>query len=72
MFIYCYDDCAGTPVASPTPAASLTAANRLQVNAVGITLAVRQSTNFNVPYTTLINRVRLPNVDYNPLPSPSP
>ena len=50
----------------------LSAANRLQVNAVGITLSVRQSTNFNVPYTTLINRVRLPNVDYNPLPSPTP
>ena len=50
----------------------LSAANRLQVNAVGVTLSVRQSTNFHVPYTTLINRVRLPNVDYNPLPSPSP
>jgi hypothetical protein len=42
----------------------------LLVNAISITLSVRQSTNFNVPYTTLINRVRLANVDYNPLPSP--
>ena len=42
------------------------------MNAVGITLAVKQSSTPNVPYTTLINRVRLPNVDYNPLPSPSP
>ena len=24
----------------------------------------------NVPFTTLVNKVRLPNVDYNPLPSP--
>ena len=48
----------------------LSAANRLLVNAISVTLSVRQSTNFSVPYTTLINRVRLANVDYNPLPSP--
>ena len=50
----------------------LSAANRLQVNAVGITLSVRQSTNFSVPYTTLINRVRLPNVGLQPAPEPDP
>ena len=32
--------------------------------------SIRQSNNFNVPFTTLVNKVRLPNVDYNPLPSP--
>ena len=85
MFTYYYDDATGNPAcfangASPanpvcvsgTSVMPLSAANRLQVNAVGVTLSVRQSTNYNVPYTTLINRVRLPNVDYNPLPSPSP
>lgn len=85
VFTYYYDDALGNPAcyangaspANPVCATGasvmpLSAANRLQVNAVGITLSVRQSTNFSVPYTTLINRVRLPNVDYNPLPSPSP
>ena len=85
VFTYYYDDVNGAPAcftngASPLnpacPTAGsvmpLSAADRLRVNAVGITLSVRQSTNFTVPYTTLINRVRLPNVDYNPLPSPTP
>ena len=80
VFTYYYDDATGTPVSrtapSRRPCATSTplshAANRLLVNAVGITLAIRASTNYTVPYTTLINRVRLPNVDYNPLPSPSP
>ena len=58
----------------PTPrrSASLTSAETLQVNAVGITFAVRQSTNYKVPCATLVNRVRLANVDYNPIPSPVP
>lgn len=85
VFTYYYDDATGTPKcfangASPAnpvcdvgaSVIPLSAANRLLVNAVGITLAIRASTNYSVPYTTLINRVRLPNVDYNPLPSPSP
>ncbi len=70
VFTYYYDDASGNPVAFPQTSTPLVAANRLLVNAVGITLSARQSTNFNVPYTTLVNRVRLPNVDYNPLPSP--
>jgi type II secretory pathway pseudopilin PulG len=70
VFTYYYDDAAGNPQAFPTTSVPLAAADRLLVNAVGITLSVRQSTNFSVPYTTLVNRVRLPNVDYNPLPSP--
>lgn len=79
VFTYYSDDATGTPVCFPnggtcagTSVMPLSAANRLLVNAVAVTLSVRQSTNFSVPYTTLINRVRLPNVDYNPLPSPSP
>jgi prepilin-type N-terminal cleavage/methylation domain-containing protein len=72
VFTYYYDDANGDPVAFAAPLTTLSQANRLLVNGVGIRLSIRQSTNFNVPYTTLINRVRLPNVDYNPLPSPSP
>jgi prepilin-type N-terminal cleavage/methylation domain-containing protein len=85
VFTFYYDDATGIPAcyangaspANPLCVAGpsvmpLSAANRLQVNAVGITLSVRQSTNFSLPATTLINRVRLPNVEYNPLPSPSP
>lgn len=72
VFTFYYDDATGTPVAFTTGETPLSATNRLLVNAVGVTLAIRASTNYSVPYTTLINRVRLPNVDYNPLPSPSP
>jgi type II secretory pathway pseudopilin PulG len=85
VFTYYYDDATGNPAcyangASPAnpvcdigaSVMPLSQANRLQVNAVGVTLSVRQSTNYSVPYTTLINRIRLPNVDYNPLPSPTP
>jgi hypothetical protein len=67
VFTYYYDN-AGTPTAFATTDTPLNAANRLLVNAVGVTLAIRQSTNYSVPYTTLTNRVRLPNVDYNPIP----
>jgi prepilin-type N-terminal cleavage/methylation domain-containing protein len=70
VFTYYYDDASGAPAAFAPPATTLGASDRLLVNAVGITLAIRQSNNFNVPYTTLINRVRLPNVDYNPIPDP--
>jgi prepilin-type N-terminal cleavage/methylation domain-containing protein len=70
VFTYYYTDASGNPAAFLSTDTPLSAANRLLVNAISITLSVRQSTNFSVPYTTLINRVRLANVDYNPLPSP--
>ena len=72
VFTYWYDDANSVPTAFAAPSTTLSATDRLLVNAVGITLAVKQSSSTNVPYTTLINRVRLPNVDYNPIPSPSP
>jgi prepilin-type N-terminal cleavage/methylation domain-containing protein len=68
VFTYYYDDASGAPTAFPPPSTTLSPTDLLLVNAVGITLSIRQSNNFNVPYTTLINRVRLPNVDYNPIP----
>ena len=73
VFVYWYtDSTSGDPAAFPTPATSLVASDRLQVNAIGITFAIRQQTNYSVPCSTLVNRVRLANVDYNPIPSPSP
>jgi len=69
VFSYYYDN-AGTPAAFATSSLPLSAANRLSINAVGITLSIRQSTNYSVPATTLQNRVFLPNVDYNPIPGP--
>jgi type II secretory pathway pseudopilin PulG len=73
VFVYWHDDALGNPVSYPTPVASLVYPTELlQVNAVGITFAVRQQTNFKVPCATIVNRVRLANVDYNPIPSPVP
>jgi type II secretory pathway pseudopilin PulG len=70
VFTYFQDDVNGNPVAMASTLSPLSAANRALVNAIGITLSIRQSTNYTVPFTTLTNRVRLANVDYNPLPSP--
>jgi prepilin-type N-terminal cleavage/methylation domain-containing protein len=72
VFTYWYDDGTGTPTAFLSTDTPLSAANRIQVNAVAIAFSVRQQTNYTVPCTTLLNRVRLANVEYNPIPSPSP
>lgn len=39
----------------------------LSIDAVKISLTIRKQTNFQVPAATIVNRVRMPNVDYNPL-----
>jgi type II secretory pathway pseudopilin PulG len=67
-----YHEVAGTPTAFTTSDTPLSAANLLLVDAVGIRFSIRKGTNFVVAPTTVVNRVRLPNVDYNPLASPSP
>ncbi|GEM_PF-1345446 len=46
--------------------------NALLVKAVGIRLMIHKTTTLPIANTTLLNRVRLPNVFYNPPPSPSP
>jgi hypothetical protein len=46
------------------PAAPLSAADRLAVHSVKITLSIRRSTTFQIANTTIMNTVRLPNVDY--------
>ena len=45
-------------------AAPLSATDRLAISSVQITLAIRKSTTFPIADTTLVNTVRLPNVDY--------
>jgi prepilin-type N-terminal cleavage/methylation domain-containing protein len=71
IFTYYYDN-GGVPTAFTTADTPLDAADLLLVNAVGIELAIRKDTNLWVAHTTLMNRVRLPNVNYNPPETPSP
>jgi hypothetical protein len=59
--IFTYVDANDAPL-SPTP---LAGANRLAIKAVRIELVVYKDSAFNGHATTLVNRVRLPNVDYN-------
>lgn len=66
--IFVYYDVSGNPL-GPTP---LGAANLLAIESVGVTLSIRKTTLLPVIATTLVNRVSLPNLDFNPLPSPSP
>jgi type II secretory pathway component PulJ len=58
--IFRYYDANGTELTS----LPLSAANRLAVHSVKITLSIRRTTTFQVGSTTLVNTVRLPNVDY--------
>jgi prepilin-type N-terminal cleavage/methylation domain-containing protein len=48
----------------------LTAAQRLQIDAVRIDLSIRKSTNLAVRATTVRTTVRLPNVEYTPVSTP--
>jgi hypothetical protein len=59
--IFTYVDANDTPL-GPAP---LSATNRLAIKAVRIRLVVYRDSAFNEHATTLTNRVRLPNVDYN-------
>jgi prepilin-type N-terminal cleavage/methylation domain-containing protein len=66
VFTYYYDNGTGTPVAFTAAQTPLAATDRLLVNAVGISLYVKEGTSTTVPATALVNRTRLPNVYYNP------
>ncbi|MEW6059942.1 MAG: hypothetical protein AB1551_07385 [Actinomycetota bacterium] len=72
MFTYYYCDATGALTAFTTDQTPLSLADGLLVEAVGIHLAIRKDTSLPVADTTLVNRVRLPNVNFNPPPSPSP
>ena len=61
MPIFTYLDATGNTLAA-TP---LNAADLLAVRAVRLNLVVKRSTTAVVAATTLVNRVRLPNLDYN-------
>jgi prepilin-type N-terminal cleavage/methylation domain-containing protein len=60
--IFQYFDANG--VALPTTSAPLSASDRLAVDSVEITLSIRRTSTFQLSATTLVNTVRLPNVDY--------
>jgi prepilin-type N-terminal cleavage/methylation domain-containing protein len=60
--IFQYFDSSTPP--NPLTAVPLSAADRLAVDSVEISLSIKGTTTFNVAQTTLENTVRLPNVDY--------
>jgi hypothetical protein len=64
----------GTPIFSyydsngaPLPSGTLGASDRLAINQVKITMSIRKNTTYKVGATTLVNRVRLPNLNYQVL-----
>lgn len=65
--LFTYLDDEENPLLPPTSTTSLSAADLLKVSSVGIELAIRRTSRLATEPTTLINRVRLPNVDYNPI-----
>jgi Tfp pilus assembly protein PilW len=66
--LFTYYDATGAQLTS-TP---LSASDMLAVNSVGVTFAIRKQNAQNVPVTTVVNQVYLPNVYYNPIPTSSP
>jgi hypothetical protein len=57
--IFQYYDQSGNAIAAP-----VTGSNLLAIYSVKVTLAIRKSTTYPVGVTTVVNQVRLPNVDY--------
>jgi prepilin-type N-terminal cleavage/methylation domain-containing protein len=69
VFTYYYDsDGDGLLEPFPTSQTPLTVSDALQVKAIGVRLSIRKDTSLSVADTTIENRVRLPNVYYNPPP----
>jgi len=67
VFSYFGPDDPDTPGSEPPLTIPLDAAELLEIEAVEVNLSIRKTTNASMTPTTLINRVRLPNVDYQPL-----
>ena len=65
IFTYYATPDAATGIA-PTLTAPLSAADLLKVYSVKVTLVVRKQTTLPLRPVTLVNQVRLPNVDYQP------
>lgn len=70
IFTYFYDN-AGTPTAFSTSVTPLSTGDALLVMSVQVQLSIRKDTSLSVDRTTIVNTVRLPNIYYNPIPSPS-
>ena len=68
LFTYYYDN-GGTQVAFSDTLTPLSSSDRLLVGGVGIRFSIRKDTTRQVAPTTLVNKVRLPNVNYNPIES---
>ncbi len=66
LFTYFYDN-AGTQAAFAPTATPLSTANRLVVNGVGLNVMVNKRSNSTVASAALVNQVRLPNLDFNPV-----
>ena len=62
-FVYYGED--GGLLAMDPVCSCLNDEGRLSVRAVGVTFSIRHTTSLEVAPTTLVNRVRLPNLDYN-------
>jgi type II secretory pathway pseudopilin PulG len=67
VFTYYPPDDPDTPEPEPALDFPLDAADLLEIDAVEVNLAIRKTSNAAMEPTTLINRVRLPNVDYQPI-----
>ncbi len=59
VFTYLDDD------DNPLTATPLSATDRLAIKAVRVTLEIKRTSSYNDATTTVVNRVRLPNLDYN-------
>ena len=69
IFTYYYDD-AGVPTPFSESVTPLSSDDSLQVTSVQIQLSIRKTTTQFVDRTTVVNKVRLPNVYFNPEGSP--
>ena len=67
VFTYFPADDPDTAVQEPALLLPLDAEELKQIEAVEVNLSIRKTTNATMTPTTLINRVRLPNVDYQPI-----
>ena len=69
VFTYFPPDDPTTPLTEPELILPLDATELKLIDAVEVNLSIRKTTNATMTPTTLINRVRLPNVDYTPTES---
>jgi prepilin-type N-terminal cleavage/methylation domain-containing protein len=67
VFTYYPADDPDTAAVEPPLDFPLDSSDLLMIEAVEVNLAIRKTTNSSMEPTTLINRVRLPNVDYQPI-----